>query len=269
MDVFPNSRHVGVIMSSESAVHRLIVMVDMENYSRGDNPRQVTAQRSIAELLDRAGDRAGLNRKRWLRQSQGDGELAVLPRDADEASVLRDYVRALDIELGSYNRDRVADARIRLRVAMHHGLVHLADAGFAGTAINDTARLLDATQLRRALAGAPTANQALIVSAQLYDDVVSQNYPGIRPDTFRRVEVEVKNYQAPGWIHVPGYPAAAGADDVAREAGSLRPARTSSPDSETAARGASEAPSSVSVRVSGHGRGAGRDYVESVWPASE
>ena len=250
-------------MSSEPAVHRLIVMVDMENYSSGDNPRQVIAQRSIAELLDSAGERARLNRKRWLRQSQGDGELAILPRDADEPAIVRDYIQALDVELGAYNRDRVADARIRLRVAMHHGLVHLGDGGFAGGAVVVTARLLDATELRRVLSAVPGANLALIVSGQLYEDVISQNYPGIRPDTFHRVDVEVKSYRAPGWIHVPGHETGHGAKAARGEGGSLWPGTEHAAASKPVTRPASEAPGTVSVSATGHGRAAGRDYYES------
>lgn len=185
---------------------RLLVAVDMERYGSQDNLRQFQSQQTLREVLDESAAAVGLHRSTWLTQPTGDGELAVLPPEAPEPVVISDLVRALDRLLRERNRSLIPGAKVRLRVAVHQGLVHSDGAnGWAGQAVVDVCRLLEARPLKRALAMFKDAGAALIVSDALYQDVVRQEYAGIRPDRFRAVRVEHldKNFRAPAWIHVP------------------------------------------------------------------
>jgi hypothetical protein len=65
------------------------MVADMERYSARSTVRQNTAQGVFLDALDSAGAAAGLDRGTWIRQSSGDGELAVLPADIDEPALLR------------------------------------------------------------------------------------------------------------------------------------------------------------------------------------
>ncbi|WP_433532614.1 hypothetical protein ACQPYA_11620 [Micromonospora sp. CA-263727] len=184
---------------------RLLVCVDMERYSRRDNVQQYEAQQDFHRLLREAAGEVGLDRVGWTTQQAGDGELAILPRELPEARVIGRFLPELNRRLRRYNASRLPVARIRLRVAVHQGMVHLDGAnGFPGQAVVMVSRLCDAAPVRRALAAFPDAGVALVVSADIYRDVVTEYPEEIRPDRFRRIEVvhAEKGFREPAWLTV-------------------------------------------------------------------
>ena len=186
-------------------IRRLCMAVDLEHYSLRDNPGQVEAQRLLVQLLKEASDSAGLDRIYWDTQPTGDGEVALLPPGVDEARVIADFVHELRIALYQRNRILGADARLRLRVALHQGITHLAENGFGGSAVVVVCRLLNSRELKAALKDNPAADLVLIVSDQLYRDIVEHNYRDLRADSFTKVHVRdrAKSFEADAWIHVP------------------------------------------------------------------
>ena len=181
-----------------------VVAVDMERYSPRDNLRQFRAQQLFRDVMDEAVASIGLDRRSWTTQQTGDGELAILPAETSEPTVVADLVPALDRILREHNGGLLPEAKIRLRVAIHQGLVHLTGAnGFPGEAVNEVCRLLDAEPLRQALRAFPRASVALIVSRSIFQDVVRHGYRGLRPERFARVQVSVKQLVADAWISVP------------------------------------------------------------------
>ncbi|MEO3747538.1 hypothetical protein [Plantactinospora sp. B5E13] len=184
---------------------RLLIAVDMERYSRRSNLRQYEAQQAFQQLLHEAAAQVGLDRVSWKTQQAGDGELAILPADAREPQIIGRLVPELNRLVRRYNASRLPAARVRLRVALHQGLVHLDGAnGFPGTAVNEVCRLCDAPQLKRALADFPDAGVALVVSAGIYRDVVVEYPEELRPERFRQVEVHHpdKEFRESAWICV-------------------------------------------------------------------
>ncbi|TCB95405.1 hypothetical protein E0H26_20700 [Micromonospora zingiberis] len=184
---------------------RLLVCVDMERYSRRGNIQQYEAQQDFHRLLREAADEVGMDRVGWTTQQAGDGELAVLPRELPEARVIGRFLPELNRRLRQYNASRLSVARIRLRVAVHQGMVHLDGAnGFPGQAVVLVSRLCDAAPVRRALAAFPDAGVALVVSADIYRDVVTEYPEEIRPERFRRIEVvhADKGFREPAWLCV-------------------------------------------------------------------
>ncbi|MEU7932526.1 hypothetical protein [Micromonospora echinofusca] len=184
---------------------RLLISVDMERYSRRTNLQQYEAQKDFRDLLHEAAHDVGLDRVAWTTQQAGDGELAILPRDVAESRVIGRFVPELNRRLRAYNSSRVPAARIRLRVAVHQGLVHLDGAnGFPGNAVVFVCRLCEAEPVRRALAAFPDAGVALVVSAEIYRDVVTEYPEEMRPERFRRVEVvhPDKGFQEDAWLCV-------------------------------------------------------------------
>lgn len=214
---------------------RMVVSVDMERYSRRTNTQQYEAQRAFREVLHEAAVHAGLDRAGWRIQQAGDGEMAILPRDIPETAVTGRFVPELNRLLRAYNSSRIAQARVRMRVAVHQGLVHLdGENGFPGSAVNGVARLCDAAPLKTALRKYPDAGVALIVSDQIYRDVVWEYAGELRPERFKRVQVvhPDKGFREWAWICVvdedvtgtsvragdtgPGPDRAAGASGAAR-----------------------------------------------------
>ena len=97
--------------------------------------------------------------------------------------------------------------RLRLRMALHAGEVYRDAHGVAGAAVNNAFRLAEAAELRSALAAAPGV-LALIVSDWFFSEVVRHD-PAAEPGSYRRVQVNVKETAAAGWIRVPDPGAAA------------------------------------------------------------
>lgn len=184
---------------------RLLIAVDMERYSRRGNRQQYEAQHAFQQLLHQAATAVGLNRVRWTTQQAGDGELAILPADVREPLLIGRFVPELNRMLRDYNSSRIPQARIRLRVSVHQGLVHLDGAnGFPGHAVIEVCRLCEAKPLKQALAQFPEAAVGLIVSSDIYRDVVTEYPEELRPDRFRRVEVRHpdKEFREWAWICV-------------------------------------------------------------------
>lgn len=182
-----------------------MISVDMERYSRRGNVQQYEAQQEFRRLLHEAAALVGLDRTQWRTQQAGDGELAILPRDAPEALIIGRFVPELNRRLRAYNASRVPSARIRLRVAVHQGLVHLDGAnGFPGSAVVLVCRLCDSEPLRRALAAFPDAGVALVVSDDIFRNVVQEYPEETRPERFRRVEVSNpgKGFEETAWLYV-------------------------------------------------------------------
>ena len=194
-------------MSTRTTPHRrMLVAIDMEKYSRQVNPQQRESQATVVSALREAADLGGLNRPSWQTQATGDGELAVLPAHVDELAVITRFVPELDRLLREHNHSRLREAAVRLRVAVHVGLVHLDSAnGWAGDAVVKVCRLVNAAPLKRALTMFPHAGAALIVSDEIYRDIVRQRYDGLRPERYGRIWVDDrdKEFGAPGWIYVP------------------------------------------------------------------
>jgi hypothetical protein len=187
-------------------VRRGLIGTDTERYSRRSALDQHEAQYAYGCAVAAAAAEAGLATTGWLRQPAGDGELAVLPDGVHEPKVIAVLLTALAARLREYNRTRAVDYRVRVRVAIHHGLIHLDGAvGFPGPAPVVVARLLDSAPVRDILRRHPDANVAAIVSREVYEEVVVNRYEGLRPELFRRIEVcdAGKGFSDTAWVYAP------------------------------------------------------------------
>jgi hypothetical protein len=183
---------------------RLLLAVDARGYGSVDTARQREIQTALPRLLAEAAEAAGLDRASWARQPAGDSEFAVLPAGSDEQALVELFMRRLDAGLRAHNRDRVPEARIALRAAVHFGPASEAPSGFVGPGPVEVSRVLESDPLRRARAVAPDAALAVALTAPLFTELVAQGYTNFRPDEFREVVVEKKEYRGRAWLWVPG-----------------------------------------------------------------
>ncbi|MEU3599986.1 hypothetical protein ABZ714_14870 [Streptomyces sp. NPDC006798] len=184
---------------------RLLLAVDAKGYGRVDVVTQRQFQEAISRLLAEAAAAAGLARERWETQIGGDSVFAVLPEGASEPDLVDTFMRCLDAGLREFNRNRVREAWLRLRAAVHFGTARAAANGFEGRAPVEIGRMLDSGPLRSALASAPDACLALAVSSTVFNDMIGEAYTTIRAGDFREVPVVEKEYAGRIWIWVPGY----------------------------------------------------------------
>ncbi|GAX58731.1 hypothetical protein [Streptomyces olivochromogenes] len=183
---------------------RLLLAVDAKGYGHAHPVTQRHFQEAITRLLDKAADTAQLDRARWVTQEGGDSLIAVLPEGASEPALVDAFMRALDAGLRAFNHNRVPEARLRLRAAVHFGSASPGANGFVGRGPVEIERILDCAALRTALDQAPDACLAIGVSATVFRDVVQEAYTSIRTDAFRHVRVEEKEYRGEAWIWIPG-----------------------------------------------------------------
>jgi class 3 adenylate cyclase len=182
-------------------VPRSLVAVDIERYSGRDNLGHLELRKALRQVCDEAFARIGASPE--ASQDQGDAFLILIRPDVAKARLVSDLVRELVIALRLSNRNWLPEARMRLRVALHAGEVLPDGAGYGGESIVAVMRLLDADPLRNALKTAPD-DLAVIVSDQIYRDVVRQQYRGIDPSDYAAVHVSRKEFSQPAWIRVPG-----------------------------------------------------------------
>ncbi|WP_228122362.1 nucleotidyl cyclase domain-containing protein [Saccharothrix syringae] len=185
----------------DGLVYRLVVAVDVEGYSKLDALDQSLVQSRLGEVLDLAAHDAGLDRSHWYRQVRGDGELAVLPADADTAWVVAHLTERLAANLADLRR---AGTPLRMRVAMHCGTLTAGRFGLVGDAPIVTCRLLDAGAARRELAAAST-DLVLVISERLFDDVVRTRFHDLDPTRFRATRFRAKGTWYSGYL-CPGPP---------------------------------------------------------------
>lgn len=191
-------------------MYRLVLAVDVEKYSVRDVREQLRAQTELQRILRAAAKDAGLDQRDWYEQVSGDGELVVLPEDADIPAVVGDFTASLEAVLDEVNRG--GGTPLRIRVAMHHGTLTPGPFGPAGDAPIVVSRLLDARPLRRLLADERDRDLALIVSQSLYQDVVRTGFCSLDPAEFQPVRVNAKGILYHGFVRrpeaVPAAPAA-------------------------------------------------------------
>ncbi|MEV5969298.1 hypothetical protein [Streptomyces sp. NPDC051921] len=220
---------------------RLLLAVDARGYGSADTARQRDIHTALPRLLSEAAEAAGLDRASWVRQVAGDSEFAVLPSGSDEQALVEPFMRRLDAGLRAHNRDRVPGARLALRAAVHFGPASAAPNGFVGPAPVEISRILESDPLRRALAATPDAALAVALSAPVFTELVAQGYTNFRPEEFREVVIEKKEYRGRAWLWVPGHDVHA-MDLGDPESGSVSPAGSGEPAAAAAPAAAATAP---------------------------
>ncbi|MFI7675008.1 hypothetical protein [Actinophytocola sp. NPDC049390] len=188
---------------------RLCIAIDVEKYSRFGNPDAEHAQERFVHALRYARNRAGLSAADVSIDRSGDGQFLVLPPGLDESSAIPAFVTGLSVAMRRTNERSSRHFRLRLRVAMHRGLLKPGINGWVGHAAIAVHRLLDSTSLRTALRRTPTATFALAVSDSLYRDVVAHGYPGLASASFHRTVVNIRHkaFREPAWIYLDEEPA--------------------------------------------------------------
>ncbi|TCO58048.1 hypothetical protein [Actinocrispum wychmicini] len=182
----------------------LYVGVDIRGYGAAPEQRQEKWQETLLRCLDRAAASMRLNRQTWARQQHGDAELCVLPAEEPEPLVVDGFTRRLESELRVYNEEVMPWARLRLRMAVHHGVVVDGPNGYPCRDAVVVSRLLNSKPLRGVLEQWPQANLAVMLSELVYHSVVEAGHTSLRTDQFRRLAVREKEFKGYGWLWLPG-----------------------------------------------------------------
>jgi hypothetical protein len=190
-----------------AALHRDLVAVDVAGFGRPERDAliQMHIREALYRIVQQAFDGSGIGWRSCYHEDRGDGILAVVSPHAPTAALIDPMADLLRAGIRCHNRLSCPAAAIQLRMAIHSGYVHHDPNGMAGEAVVHLFRLLEASQLKTALA-VTGAEVAVIVSSYVHETVV-QHGPGlIDPATFHPVDVDVKQTHARAWAHIPGQP---------------------------------------------------------------
>jgi len=190
--------------------HRTIVALDIEMSTNRTDPVKAELRGKMYELFDAALCSAGIHRRHRDRFiDRGDGILALIhPVDkAPKTILLNSVIPALSRLLSDYNASLPGASRaqrsLRVRAVVHAGEVHYDANGCFGEALDVAFRLLDASQVKRALRGA-VEPLILVVSGDIYRSVVRHGYDGIDQRAYHPlVRVQIAGNRYPGWIQLP------------------------------------------------------------------
>lgn len=190
----------------QHAVHRTILIVDVEGFGHPQrtNRDQVTVRVGVYRALEAAFLAAGIPWEGCDIEDRGDGVFVLAGADVPKATFVDALPRALATALRRHNSTHLDTERIRLRMALHAGEITYDDFGVTAKSINLAFRLLDAPQLKAALAESPGV-LALIVSSWFYNEVVRHSDVEDAA-TYRRTRVTVKETAVHAWICLPDSP---------------------------------------------------------------
>ncbi|MEU1684793.1 hypothetical protein [Micromonospora sp. NPDC005707] len=190
--------------ASEGAAVRLCMAVDVTGYSRRRTADTERIQRDLVELLSRVRQGAGVPDSAVRPQPQGDGQFTVLPAGIDESTVIPRLVGGLGRHLRALNAGRPAEERLRMRAALHRGLVKPAANGWVGASAIAVHRILDSVPLREALTARPAVDFVLGLPDVLFQDVIRHATEPPLPADFAPITVELpaKGFVEHGWLHI-------------------------------------------------------------------
>lgn len=209
---------------------RALLMVDAEGFSHNRDVELPGLHTEIRHAVECACERSGL-RDTWqgvrVLQSTGDGLFAVLRHDAMASLIYPFTDRLQDVLAEAAPRLRASGLRLRLRAALHAGLVDDEQPVTAGisTATNDVSRLLDCEPLRAALGDSdPNVTfAAMIVSSEGFDLFVRGGHTGLQPSQFTQVRAKVKQFDRTAYLYVPARSQRALADESRPDAAPREP----------------------------------------------
>jgi hypothetical protein len=186
-------------------VYRSIIALDLEESTKRTNPVKGELRRVMYDLLGHSLEAVAITGNRLEPLSdRGDGILVLVkPHDEVPKTVLLDRLIPLLAALVTEYNARAAQPalRMRLRVVMHAGEVHMDRRGCYGEAIDIAIRLLDAPPVRKTLKQAE-APIVLVISDEIYSGIVCHGY--VDGNTYLPlVWVRVADRRHRGWVHIP------------------------------------------------------------------
>jgi hypothetical protein len=185
-------------------VYRSIIALDLEESTKRTNPVKGELRRVMYDLLGQSLEALAITGDHLEELTdRGDGVLVLIrPNDEVPKTVLLGrLIPLLAALLSEYNARAAQQAlRMRLRVVMHAGEVHIDSRGCYGAAIDTAIRLLDAPRVKETLRQAE-APLVLVISDEIHSGIVCQGYIGA--NTYFPVWARVAGRRQRGWVRIP------------------------------------------------------------------
>lgn len=195
---------IGHSATMPNPTHRAMMAVDIASFSQPSQTDSIRhhLRNALYEILRDAFDASGVPWDSCNYEDRGDGVLIITPPDV-AARLMDPLLLQLTAKVRRHNKVSSRPAQLRLRIAVHAGDVRFDEFGVVGSAVIRTARLLDSSVFKAALASSEF-DIGLIVSDSFYDNVVRPGLGMLDPDGFQPIRVQVKETDTRGWVHIPG-----------------------------------------------------------------
>ncbi|MBR7837406.1 hypothetical protein KDL01_29270 [Actinospica durhamensis] len=204
---------------SEDAMHHLVVLYDIQASAALADPEKLIARQSMNDCCDAALAAASIPSEQVTVKDLGDGAMLRFTADVPKSRVLGVWLREFHAGL---KRDYEQMARpSQIRLAVHAGELHRSLSEHTGATLDFIARLVNAPVAKQVLEATPSAPLAVVVSEQIYDQVVRHRGGELEPDAFTPISVQVKETDASAWLYLPGWarvpmpPGLTGAEEAA------------------------------------------------------
>lgn len=187
--------------------YRTILAADIVGSAGRGDRALLCIREALFTALREAMERSEIDWTACTRHDTGDGVRLILPSKVQKAQLIHPLGYELAARLRAHNLGATPPTQVRVRLALHAGDIHLDREGTAiGSPFEVVARLLDAPPAREALAHKSTAVPLVIIVSRHFYETMPHGYPGIERESFRRVAVAVKEYEADAWLWLPPTP---------------------------------------------------------------
>lgn len=185
-------------------VHRGMVAVDIASFGgRHDPDVQRRLRDGMYDIVREACATAGIAFDRCHHEDRGDGILLVTGPEVSVETLVAHMAAGVRTGVRRYNKSASEPARMRLRMAVHSGLVHDDRYGVLGRHVNLLFRILEAGGLKRML-DAQDAVFGLIVSDYVFSEIVQYGAGQLEAGDFAEIPVREKETRERAWAWVPG-----------------------------------------------------------------
>jgi hypothetical protein len=190
---------------TSDATERLCMAADILGIARMRNDLVEKAMHQLAVVLTEARRGAGIDNAEMTFQTTGDGEFAIFPIGIDESQVVSRFLQSLQAELARINQKKSPEARLRIRLALHRGLVRITSSGEIGAVVVAIHRILGSAQLRTALRERPEADFVLGVGDALLRDAIKGSHVSTTIEVLGEVAAETpgKAFTERFWLYGP------------------------------------------------------------------
>ncbi|WP_030170108.1 cyclic nucleotide-binding domain-containing protein [Spirillospora albida] len=184
-----------------------IVFADIAGYNgrhRDDDDRRMV-KHAMYDLLRAAFEESKVPWDATHHEDRGDGVMLIVPPEMPTMSVVDPMLAWLAARLRRYNHQAGPAVRLQLRLAVHVGPVTPDAEGVSGSAVNHTARLVEAPVLKRRLTDTG-ADLGFIASPFVYDSVIAHSPGYVNAADYEHVTCTVKESEFTGWMFLPTGP---------------------------------------------------------------
>jgi class 3 adenylate cyclase len=181
--------------------HYSMIVVDVVGFSQRDDRFQSIIRKALRNILQEAFDEARVPPEHVVTEDRGDGKLMLVSADVSAYQLIDPLVSQLIVGLRHHNLASSTQVQIRLRMALHQGMVQRDVDGWVGSDLNTAFRLADCASLRTAVQDFPEMPLVLIVSDSIYQGIVRHGHGAIEPSNYHQVAVENKETATIGWIY--------------------------------------------------------------------